>query len=581
MSRRRSSPAPLDDDDLLGEILLRLPPQPSSLPRASLVCARWRSVLSDPQFLGRFRKRHGKPPLLGFFTGDVGRRHVFTPVLGSPDRIPAARFSVPWSRKGYDCWDFRGCRHGLAVLVNDRGRGVVVWDPLTGQHRHHRVPFSPNPRYGIICQSRRRLPNAAAFCSDCRCTSTLPPRLHPISSLAPAPRRSRRQQHRVASDCYVAPRCRFQEPRSGVGPRILASSSLASVRREENASPARMSRRRSSPAPLDDDDLLQEILLRLPPQPSSLPRASLVCARWRSVLSDPQFLGRFRKRHRKPPLLGFFTGDVGRRHVFTPVLGSPDRIPAARFSVPWSRKGYDCWDLRGCHHGLAVLVNDRGRGVVVWDPLTGQHRHHRVPFSPNPRYGRGVWQSSWRWHPAVMCTNAEHGHVRGALYVHERDFAMRINLSDHTYQVISLPDDGDFEEFWTDWYLGKSSGGVYCAILFKGHSGFGLQVWFLDETCAQMKWALRRDVDLRSLLPNFSSEHGQRRRLPNAAAFRSDCRCTSTLPPRLHPISLVAPAPRRSRRQQHRVAADVTSLREAVSRSRGVGLVRGSWLRAA
>ncbi|KAK1613903.1 hypothetical protein QYE76_019420 [Lolium multiflorum] len=139
MSRRRSSPAPLDDDDLLGEILLRLPPQPSSLPRASLACARWRSVLSDPQFLGRFRKRHGKPPLLGFFTGDVGRRHVFTPVLGSPDRIPAARFSVPWSRKGYDCWDLRGCRHGLAVLVNDRGRGVVVWDPLTGQHRHHRA----------------------------------------------------------------------------------------------------------------------------------------------------------------------------------------------------------------------------------------------------------------------------------------------------------------------------------------------------------------------------------------------------------------------------------------------------------
>jgi hypothetical protein len=31
---------PLEDDDLLSEILLRLPPQPSSLPRASLVCKR-------------------------------------------------------------------------------------------------------------------------------------------------------------------------------------------------------------------------------------------------------------------------------------------------------------------------------------------------------------------------------------------------------------------------------------------------------------------------------------------------------------------------------------------------------------
>ena len=41
LRRRPRSPAvktPLEDDDLLSEILLRLPPQPSSLPRASLVC---------------------------------------------------------------------------------------------------------------------------------------------------------------------------------------------------------------------------------------------------------------------------------------------------------------------------------------------------------------------------------------------------------------------------------------------------------------------------------------------------------------------------------------------------------------
>jgi hypothetical protein len=52
--------------------------------------------------------------------------------------------------------------------------------------------------------------------------------------------------------------------------------------------------------------MLWEILLRLPPQPSSLPRASAVCRRWRGLLTDPRFLRLFRAHHRKPPLLGVF-----------------------------------------------------------------------------------------------------------------------------------------------------------------------------------------------------------------------------------------------------------------------------------
>lgn len=60
-----TSPAaapPLECDDLLSEILLRLPPQPSSLPLASLVCRRWRSIASDAGFSRRFRRRL-LPPL--------------------------------------------------------------------------------------------------------------------------------------------------------------------------------------------------------------------------------------------------------------------------------------------------------------------------------------------------------------------------------------------------------------------------------------------------------------------------------------------------------------------------------------
>ncbi|KAM0834922.1 hypothetical protein ACQ4PT_063272 [Festuca glaucescens] len=77
---------------------------------------------------------------------------------------------------------------------------------------------------------------------------------------------------------------------------------------------ASLGRRRPRPhspaaGPLEDDDLLREILIRLPPQPSSLPRASAVCKRWRRLVSDPSFFRRFRLHHcRNLPLLGFFQG---------------------------------------------------------------------------------------------------------------------------------------------------------------------------------------------------------------------------------------------------------------------------------
>ncbi|KAL6639604.1 hypothetical protein ACP70R_023334 [Stipagrostis hirtigluma subsp. patula] len=124
---------------------------------------------------------------------------------------------------------------------------------------------------------------------------------------------------------------------------------------------------------LDDDDILREILVRLPPSPSSLPRASLVCPRWRRLVSDPDFLRRFRARHRTPPLLGFYSGVT-----FVPTQDPPDRVPAARFSLDPhgdEQAARAKWRYLTCCHGL--VLGWGSREFQVFDPMSGPR--HRVP----------------------------------------------------------------------------------------------------------------------------------------------------------------------------------------------------------
>ncbi|XP_020177841.1 uncharacterized protein [Aegilops tauschii subsp. strangulata] len=137
--RPRSPPAPLENDDLLSEILLRLAPLPSSLPRASAVCKQWRRLVSDPRFLRRFRIHHSRnPPLLGFFG-----EHYFEPTMDPPNRIPTPDDSF-YSFLDEDDGRFQlfGSRHGL-VLIFDRSRNqVLVLDPFNGDR--HRIAVPPD-----------------------------------------------------------------------------------------------------------------------------------------------------------------------------------------------------------------------------------------------------------------------------------------------------------------------------------------------------------------------------------------------------------------------------------------------------
>ncbi|XP_024316006.1 uncharacterized protein LOC112271167 isoform X2 [Brachypodium distachyon] len=181
---------------------------------------------------------------------------------------------------------------------------------------------------------------------------------------------------------------------------IHMSEEGGGTKRRRGSSPA-------APASLPDDyDLLREILLRLPPQPSSLPRASVVCKLWRAVTTDPKFLQCFRAHHRKPPLLGYFGAAFGDKVeiVFRPTLDHPDRIPPERFSLRGCsrRENY----VLGCRHGRVLVDCPAQKEVVVCEPISGGQRRVAVP----PEFKNGFHDG------AVLCAAGDQGHVHGGCH---------------------------------------------------------------------------------------------------------------------------------------------------------------------
>ncbi|KAF7105394.1 hypothetical protein CFC21_106207 [Triticum aestivum] len=161
-------------------------------------------------------------------------------------------------------------------------------------------------------------------------------------------------------------------------------------------------RRGCSPAVvLEDDDMLGEILLRLPPWPSSLPRASAVCKRWRGLLTDARFFCRFCAHHREPPFLGIF--HQCDQLNFTPILPAPDRIPPGRLDLRVCNFG---GRLLGCRHGRVHILNLWRTEILVCDPFAACQ--HRVPIPPEFKWGY--------INGAVLCTARDQGHVHRGCY---------------------------------------------------------------------------------------------------------------------------------------------------------------------
>ncbi|CAN6327970.1 unnamed protein product [Urochloa humidicola] len=179
-SRLDEMPSLIDVDDVLSEILLRLPPLPSSLPRASLVCSRWRRLVTDPHFLRRFSAHHWKPFGVFLASSTSGRADFSFSFISDPgDSIRHERFSVPVCAGGGGdyTWVFLGCRHGRVLLISrsrhDYGYGcqMLVWNPVAGEHHLLDLPHFLDRHWdsvqgAVICASGHKGPfKVALACS--------------------------------------------------------------------------------------------------------------------------------------------------------------------------------------------------------------------------------------------------------------------------------------------------------------------------------------------------------------------------------------------------------------------------------
>ncbi|KAL6641626.1 hypothetical protein ACP70R_019807 [Stipagrostis hirtigluma subsp. patula] len=142
-------------DDILIEILLRLPPHPACLLRASLACKHWQSLIVDHRFLCRFQAFHGTP-MLGVFTNSTSIPR-FLPIGNPPDSATAAAFSIPDLH-----WHVLGCRRSHILLAGSSWRQLLVWNPINGNKHFIAAPPDVDPRfnYGHVPES-----NATVLCA--------------------------------------------------------------------------------------------------------------------------------------------------------------------------------------------------------------------------------------------------------------------------------------------------------------------------------------------------------------------------------------------------------------------------------
>ncbi|TVU40593.1 hypothetical protein EJB05_14060, partial [Eragrostis curvula] len=144
----------------------------------------------------------------------------------------------------------------------------------------------------------------------------------------------------------------------------------------------------SPPPPVLMEELVEEVLLRVPPDdPATLVRAALVCKPWCRLVSGRGFRHRFRELHRTPPMLGFC--------YITYDEDEDEEISRFALTTSFTPPPFDS------RHGRVLLRSKSWDGgpFVIWDPITDEKQE--LPDLPRfPRRDLPLWSA------AVFCAAA-------------------------------------------------------------------------------------------------------------------------------------------------------------------------------
>ncbi|CAL5091800.1 unnamed protein product [Urochloa decumbens] len=148
----------------------------------------------------------------------------------------------------------------------------------------------------------------------------------------------------------------------------------------------------AAPAPALMEELVEEVLLRFPPDdPASLVRAALVSKRWCRLVSGRCFRRRFRERHRAATVLGVICRMDDHAGLNNGEVSS--FVPTGSFRP--RRADRRDWVALDARHGRVLLLIRPLQsipGFVVWDPVTREE--WEVP--PSPRCPHA-------WNAALLC----------------------------------------------------------------------------------------------------------------------------------------------------------------------------------